>query len=431
MGKYFGTDGIRGIYGEKLTPNIAFLVGNALCQIKTNPKVVLGTDTRESKDILSLALSAGIINGGGSVINVKIIPTAGISFLSTGFDYGIIITASHNPPQFNGIKIFDNTGEKLSDQQEDQVEQFMNNSIYYSVSGKYIENESLKNKYIKHLTDSCKCNLKGLTVLLDASNGAGYKIAPLVMRKLGAKVVKISCSSNGKKINENCGCLHIDNLQRYMKKYKADIGFAFDGDADRVIAVDRDGCVFDGDKLLYILAKSLKSENKLYANSLVGTSQTNSGIVNALNRNNVNLIRTEVGDKYVIEAMEKMNLTLGGEQSGHIIIKEFAKTGDGILTAIKICENLISYNKSLKELFDAKLIPQININLPVLDKNKIIKNKNLKKFINEISKEIEPLGRILVRASGTEDIVRVMVEHANQEKAEEICMQICNFIKKI
>lgn len=433
MSNFFGTDGIRGEYGKILTTELAFTVGNALSQIKNNPRVVIGHDTRISGDVLTLALCTGIVQGGGTAINVKTIPTAGISYLTETekFDFGIIITASHNPPNYNGIKIFDSTGKKLSDNEEEFLEEFFTCHYASEKCGKYLETETLKKKYLEHIVSSSNIKFDGLKVCLDASNGAGFSLAPRVFEMLGAKVTKISCKNDGTKINHKCGSLHIENLVKKVLATKSDIGFAYDGDADRVIAVSEQGNVFDGDKLLYILANYMKQKGLLYANSVVGTSHTNSGLMSGLNRNKINLIRTDIGDKYVIEAMEKMNLTLGGEQSGHIIIKTHAQTGDGILTSVKICEILKNTNKSLEELFDAKLIPQINLNLEVKDRIKILNNENLKNLTTKIGNEISPTGRILIRASGTEEKIRIMIEHPNRNKAIYYANQIKSLIEKI
>lgn len=433
MTNFFGTDGIRGEYGKTLNAELAFKVGNALSQIKTNPNIVLGHDTRVSSDVLALSLSSGIMQGGGNVVNVKTIPTAGISFLTQneGFDYGIIITASHNPKHYNGIKVFANNGQKLLDNDEEFLENLFSNSYIANKCGKYVEKENLKMKYIDHLIKSVDTRFDNLKICLDASNGASYRIAPYVFEKLGASVCKVACKNNGEKINENCGSLHIENLIKNVKKTKSNIGFAFDGDADRVIAVDENDNIFDGDKLLYILAKDLNQQGKLYAHSVVGTSHTNSGIMVALNRNKINLIRTDIGDKYVIEAMEKMNLTLGGEQSGHIIIKNHAQTGDGILSALKICEIMQKTNQPLAQLFDAQLIPQTNLNIEVKDKIKVVNNEQLKNLTTDIANEIAPAGRVLVRASGTEEKIRVMVEHPSQESCDKYAESIKDLIKSI
>ncbi len=433
MANYFGTDGIRGEFGKTLTCGLAFAVGNALTQIKRNPNIVIGHDTRLSSDALSLSLSAGIVQGGGKVVSVGTIPTAGISFLTATekFDFGVMVTASHNPPAYNGIKIFDKTGKKLSDEQEEFLEEFFKSQQINEFCGNYAEKLNLQKKYFKHLVGAVSTNFDGLNICLDASNGSASFIAPKIFKKLSAKVHTFACGGDGRKINTNCGCLHVQNLQKKMKQTNADVGFAFDGDADRVIAVDKNLKIFDGDKLLYILAKEMKNQGTLYANSVVGTSHTNTGIMVGLNRNKINLIRTDIGDKYVIDAMDKMNLTLGGEQSGHIIIKTHAHTGDGILTALKICEIIKKSGKTLGQLFDAMELSQCNINIPVKDKIKVLNNEELKNLTNQIFCQIAPAGRILVRASGTEDIVRIMVEHPEKVVAETLANQIKNFIEKI
>ncbi len=433
MSNYFGTDGVRGEYGKNLNFDLAFAVGNSLTQIKKSPRVLIGHDTRVSADALTLAVAGGIVQGGGRVVLAGTIPTAGISFLTEHlkFDYGVIITASHNPPEYNGIKIFDSTGKKLSDGEEEFLEEFFESKNLCAKPGSFKTDKTLINQYISHLKHCIDLPLSGLSVCIDASNGAGFKVAPTVFASLGAKVHKLSCRDDGLKINTNCGSLHIENLIKKVLATGSDLGFAYDGDADRVIAVDCDGEVFDGDKLLYILAKDMKANGTLFANSVVGTSHTNSGIMVGLNRNKINLIRTDIGDKYVIEAMEKMNLTLGGEQSGHIIIRSYAQTGDGILTSLKICEIIKKTGKNLKQLFDAKLLSQCNINMEVKDKIKVINNENLTNMANKIANEISPSGRVLVRASGTEDKVRIMVEHPDCNMANFYANEIRDLISKI
>ena len=433
MGIYFGTDGIRGEYNKNITVDLAEKVGNALSQIKARPHILIGHDTRVSSDALSIALSTGAIKGGASVTNVGIIPTAGVSFLteSENFDFGVMITASHNPPNFNGIKIFSPDGQKLSEKEELYLEDYIISNYTADLCGKYKHSEQLSNKYISHLLSSAESKLNGLKVCIDASNGASFNIAPKVFKKLNAHVIKCSCTNDGSKINVGCGSLHIENLKQSVIKNHADVGFAFDGDADRVVAVSSSGEVFDGDKLLYILALNMQKKNQLNKCTIVGTSQTNSGLVASLLQHNINFIRADVGDKYVIEAMQKENLSLGGEQSGHIIIKPYAKTGDGVLAAIKICETIKQKNMTLDKLFDAKMIPQSNLDVKVVDKMKIINNKNLKNLIQKISNEIAPTGRVLVRASGTEDKIRIMIEHPCTDDAERYALQIKKQIEQI
>ena len=432
MGNFFGTDGIRGIFNQTLTPNIAKITGNALTQTKHNPKVIIGSDTRISSDILKCALAEGVMLGGGNVIDVGIVPTACISYLTSllNFDFGVMISASHNSPNYNGIKIFMSNGQKMNDNEESELESYFSNFYEATKFGCY-KQKDYSQKYVNFLLENAEVDLNDYTICLDCSNGASYKIAPKIFKKLGAKVYCTACKNCGEKINENCGSLHIENLQRLIKNKNADFGFAFDGDADRIIAVDKNGEIYDGDQILYILAKIMKKENTLYANTIVGTSHTNSGIMTALNKNKINLIRTDIGDKYVIDAMEKMNLSLGGEQSGHIILRDKLKTGDGILTAINLANAIVKEKSSLKELFDAQLLPQANMNVNVQDKMKVMNNEELRNLISSISNKIQPAGRVLVRASGTENKIRIMVEYTSLTKAKKYAKDIKNLVLKI
>ncbi len=434
MGIYFGTDGIRGIVNNDLTEQIAEMVGNALARKKKKAKILIGRDTRVSGSFLLVAIATGALKGGADVVDVGVLPTPAISFLvkNKKFDYGVVVSASHNPKEYNGIKIFNSEGKKLSEKEESELERFFACPQTYSSLkvGGFKSSPNLKNAYIKYLK-SISQNLNGLKVVLDCSNGASYFTAPKIFKSLGADVIKTACSNNGKKINENCGSTHIENLKNKVLKERADVGFAFDGDADRIIAVDEKGDVFDGDKILYILAVQLHEKGLLNGDTIVGTSHTNTGLLIALNKKKINLIRTDIGDKYVIEAMEKMNLSLGGEQSGHIIIKPFLPTGDGVLSALQIAGIMKTKNKSLSELFDAKLLPQINKNIVVEDKLKVLNNEKLSQSVLQISNEIAPVGRIFVRASGTEPKIRVMIEHPDEEKAKRYVVELEKIIKQI
>lgn len=434
MGIFFGTDGVRGIVNNDLTEQIAQMVGNALARKKKKAKILVGRDTRVSGSYLVAALATGAMKGGASVVDAGILPTAAISFLvkRKGFDYGVVISASHNPKEYNGIKIFDSLGRKLSEKEEGELERFFAcPQIYPSLKvGSYKTAPTYKNLYVNYLKSTAS-PLEGLRIVLDCSNGASYLVAPKIFRGLGASVVKTACSNSGKKINENCGSTHIENLRKKVVAEKADAGFAFDGDADRVIAVDETGKVLDGDQLLYILALHLNEKGLLNGKTVVGTSHTNTGLLIALNKKKINLIRTDVGDKYVIEAMEKMNLSLGGEQSGHIILKPYLPTGDGVLAAIQVASIMKSKGKKLSELFDAKLLVQKNKNIVVEDKLKVLNSEILSQKIFQISNEISPAGRVLVRASGTEPKIRLMIEHPDEQKAEAYIVELEKIIKQI
>ncbi len=435
MAIFFGTDGVRGIVNNDLTEQVAQMVGNSIARKKLNAKILVGRDTRESGSYLTCAFSTGALKGGAYVDDAGILPTAGISYLTKlkKYDYGVMISASHNPREYNGIKIFDHLGKKLNEKEEAELERYFGcPQIFSSLKvGKYQKLSSYKNLYINYLLSTVSCKLNSMKIVLDCANGASFQVAPTVFNKLGAKIVKSACSNNGKKINVNCGSTHIENLKQKVVSEKADVGFAFDGDADRIIAVDKSGEIFDGDKLLYVLAVYFYEKGRLNGDTVVGTSNTNSGILLSLNRKKINFIRTDVGDKYVIDAMDKMNLSLGGEQSGHIIMRNFLPTGDGVLSALQIASIMMEKGKSLAELFDAKLLVQLNKNIVVEDKLKVLNNETLSKKILQISNEIAPGGRILVRASGTEPKIRIMIEHSDECKAERYLSELESTIMKI
>lgn len=431
MGVYFGTDGIRGVVNNDLTFDVMYKCGNALTQIKDRPTVLIGRDTRNSGDLVALAVACGAIMGGAKVIDVGVAPTPGIAYLTKRLecDYGVVISASHNPPEFNGIKIFNKNGFKLQDSEEFEIEKhFIKTNIKdNSDIGSYSFSSSFVNCYVEYLV-GLGVNLEGLKVVIDASNGAGFSIAPKVFKMLGAKVFATNCKNNGEKINNNCGSLYPEMLKRNVLKFKADIGFAFDGDADRIVAIDRKGTIFDGDKIIYILSKYMK-ERKECINSVVGTSLTNMGIEKALNNIDIKLIRADVGDKYVLEQMLKQECVLGGEQSGHIMNLKYSTTGDGILTAV-ILTKILKECGELDKLFDVDMYPQYSINVIVSDKLRVINSEILS---NAIRNEQEKLnrGRILVRASGTEPKIRIMVECENLNHAKDIACRLENVVKKI
>lgn len=421
MRKYFGTDGIRGVVGEKITPKIAFDLGKALTLKKSRPNIIVGRDTRISGEALLHSFTSGVLSGGGNVYDLGITSTPSIAFLvkELSFDYGLMITASHNPPEHNGLKLFNNRGEKLSDNDERDIEQLFDKKVAL-FDGKYHKVKNLLNIYKKLLIGIT--DLSGMRIAIDCSNGAVSQIASEVLKKMGAEVFKTGISPNGKKINKNCGCLHIDHLKNFMKDKDVDAGFAFDGDADRCIAVDNNGNEIDGDKILYILAKY----SDIPSTVVVGTSQTNSVIEKEITKMGKTFIRADVGDKYVLEKLIKHNGVLGGEKAGHIIILNKNNSGDGLLTAIEICKTIKDTGKSLSELNDIKLYPQQIINLSVEDKN-IVENKELLSFIQELAQEC----RVNIRASGTEDLVRIMCEAKEQDDVNRYLSIILEKIKSI
>lgn len=401
--EYFGTDGIRGVAFKELTEDLAYSVGNALCQIKSTPKIIIGRDTRPSGIKIQKAVIEGMVFGGAEVYDVGVVPTSAISYLTKklNFDFGVVITASHNPKEYNGIKVFGKNGIKISDNEEIKIESKLKNNVSFD-GGKLLNLSAEVNSYEKFLKNASFNDLKGLKITLDCANGASYKIAPKIFKLLGADVTAISTKGD---INFKCGATNMNNLTENMGD--SNLAFAFDGDADRVLMLNKNKILLDGDKIIYILAlyKKLKGEN---ITKVVGTIMTNSKIEELLAENNITLIRTPVGDKYIIEEIQKNGEIIGGEQAGHIIIADKHITGDGILTAI----TLSSIYKEMPELIDKvaniKLYPQATEEIATknLKTKTILSNKEIVKVIEEAKQ----YGRVVVRPSGTEPKIRVMVE---------------------
>ncbi len=435
MGLFFGTDGLRGKVNEDLTFDVAYKIGNALSILRTNPKIVIGSDTRISNSFLTLGVASGAINGGANVIDIGVVPTAGIAYITKQLnaDYGVVISASHNSGEYNGIKVFNGEGYKLGDKEEEKIERcFIHEKTNdFPYIGKYTQDFNLIKIYKKFLIDSSENTFEGKTIVLDCAFGAAHRIAPDVFRYLGASVIAANCVDNGIDINNNCGALYPENLVKRVLRYKADIGFAFDGDADRLIAVNEKGQIIDGDLIIYALAKYFKSLGKLKSNTVVGTSHTNMAIEHGLKDIGIDVIRTDIGDKYVLAKLLEKNLSLGGEQSGHIILKDIATTGDGILTAIALTNMLINDNKKLSEVIDIELYPQVNKNILVEDKFRVINSEELANEVAYYNNQIQDKGRIMIRASGTEPKIRIMVESKDKDLNEKIASSLANVVKKI
>lgn len=435
MGLFFGTDGLRGKINEDLTLDVAFKIGNALSILKQNPTIIIGSDTRISNTYLTLGLASGAMSGGANVIDIGVVPTAGIAYITKELkaDYGVVISASHNSGEYNGIKVFNGDGYKLGDKEEERIERcFIHEKINsFPNIGTYTQNFNLVKIYKKFLINSSENRLDGMTVVLDCAFGAAHRIAPEVFRTLGANVIAANCVNDGLKINQNCGALYPENLIKRVFRYKADMGFAFDGDADRLIAVDENGRIIDGDMIIYALAKYFRKTRNLKADTVVGTSHTNMAVEECLNKEGIKLIRTDIGDKYVLAKLIEKNLSLGGEQSGHIILKDFATTGDGILSAIKVANMVINENKKLSETVDIELFPQTNKNVVVGDKFRIMNNEVLNKEIARYNAEFAGGGRIMLRASGTEPKIRVMVESKDKTLNEKIAKTLVDMVKSI
>ncbi|MBQ3116550.1 MAG: phosphoglucosamine mutase [Clostridia bacterium] len=435
MGLFFGTDGLRGKVNKDLTQDIAYKIGNALSILKENPTIIIGADTRISNSYLALSLASGAMSGGAYVIDAGVVPTAGVAYLTRRLkaDFGVVISASHNSGEYNGIKVFNSNGYKLSDKEEEGIERcFIKSKVNeFPHIGKYVQDFSLIKLYRDFLISCSENSLKGKTIVLDGAFGAAHRVAPEVFRKLGANVVAANCVDNGIKINENCGALYPETLKKRVFRYKADMGFAFDGDADRLIAVDEKGNIIDGDKIICGIAKYLKKLGKLNKNTAVGTSHTNMAIEEDLKNNGIDFIRTDIGDKYVLAKLVEKELSIGGEQSGHVILKDYATTGDGILTAIFVANMIINEKSSMSEVLSVKLYPQTNKNVIVEDKLRIMNSEELIKVITKYNAELDGKGRLMIRASGTEPKIRVMVESKDSEENDRIASAIVDTINKI
>lgn len=445
--KYFGTDGIRGEANIELTPELAMNLGFALgyyLMKKSNgktPKVILGTDTRVSGYMLRSSIFTGLTSMGVNIDFVGVLPTPGVAYLTkkSKADAGIMISASHNPAKDNGIKIFSSNGYKLPDSVEEELEELIDNAIklkkYRKAGdevGKFRYSEDDFYIYQDFLLSTVKNNFKGMKIILDAANGAAYRIAPRVFYELGAEIVAINNIPNGKNINVKCGSTDMKILQKVVLGYNADLGLAFDGDADRLLAVDHTGKIIDGDKIIAAVVKKLKSEDKLNKNTVVTTTMSNMGFEKHLKDNGIDLIRAQVGDRYVLEKMKENNLNIGGEQSGHIIFLDYNTTGDGILTALQLVDALKEQKKSLHDLVkDIEEYPQTMINIKVSNEKKRSwnENKDIIEFIDKKEKEMNGNGRVIVRPSGTEPLIRVMVEGNSMDMVTNIAKEIANLIE--
>ncbi|QCX34272.1 phosphoglucosamine mutase [Caloramator sp. E03] len=445
MSRMFGTDGVRGIANKDLTAELAYKLGRAGAYVLTEgahkPTIVVGMDTRISGDMLESALVAGICSVGAHAVCVGVVPTPAVAYLTRLYnaDAGVVISASHNPVEYNGIKFFNKDGYKLPDEVEDRIEDVIKNGLSQVPSpigedlGKREFKEGAARDYIEFLKGTIDVDFKGLKIALDCAEGASYYIAPKVFAELGAEVYVIHNNPNGKNINKNCGSTHIEELRNFTVREGCDIGFAFDGDADRCLAVDEKGNVVNGDFLMTICAKHLKEKGKLNKDTLVVTVMSNMGLDIACKREKINTVKTKVGDRYVLEEMLKGDYKLGGEQSGHIIFLEYNTTGDGILTALQVASIVKKENRAFSDIASIMHeLPQVLINAKVSnDKKNLYKNDEV--IISEIKKLEEALdgcGRVLIRPSGTEPLVRVMLEGENQKEIEKMALNLAHLIEE-
>lgn len=443
MGKLFGTDGIRGIANKDLTPELAYKVGRAGASILARGKkgkILLGKDTRASGDMLEAALTAGFCSMGIDVLQLGIIPTPAVAYLVRKYEAlaGVVISASHNPGEYNGIKFFNNQGLKLPDEVEDRIEDVITN--YKEIEarpikdeiGRVIIEENGAKDYKEYLKNTINIDLTGLTIALDTGNGALYKIAPELIKELNGQVILVNNTPDGMNINKKCGSTNPEVIQKLVLDNKADIGLSFDGDGDRIIAVDEKGNIIDGDHILAICGTYLKSKGKLKNDTIVGTVMTNIGLDIYSNENNINIVKTAVGDRYVLEEMLNCNYVIGGEQSGHIIFLEYNTTGDGLATGLHLLEVKLATQKSMSELNNLmKSYPQVLINARVDNqlKYKYLENEEIREEIDRIEKLFHGEGRVVIRPSGTEPLVRVMIEGKNQEEITKIAKDLANLIE--
>ena len=433
----FGTDGVRGVAGVDLTAELAFNLSTAAASVLADlgefaghrPTAIVGQDSRASGQYLEEAICRGLSSAGIDVYRVGILPTPAISFLvkDRGADLGVMISASHNPASDNGIKFFDRSGSKLADQIEAKIESVLGKTVESTNgAGKVIEDLDAKESYIQNLLKSLDGNLSGLKVVIDCANGAASFVAPDVLKRAGAEVIAISASPNGLNINDNCGSTHLENLIEAVKSQGADIGIAHDGDADRVLAIDEKGSVIDGDFILGILAQDMQLPTK----TVVGTVMTNLGLIKALEEKGIRFIATAVGDRYVLEEMLAGGHVLGGEQSGHIIMSKYANTGDGLLTALQLISKLKKSGKSASELASfMKRYPQVLINVSGVAKEKLASNQVIAKAVSDTQQRLEDKGRVLLRASGTEALIRVMIEAQDLSLAQELASELATLVK--
>jgi phosphoglucosamine mutase len=434
---------VRGVANKDLTAELAVDLAIAAAHILGEigafaghrPKAIVGQDSRASGDFLEAAVVAGLTSAGVDVYRVGVLPTPAISYLvkESGADLGVMISASHNPMPDNGIKFFARGGDKLADSVEAQIEAHLGEPWDRPTGkdvGRIINDDSAKQKYLSHLLATINTDLAGLKVVVDCANGAASFVAPLAYEKAGAKVTAISATPTGWNINENCGSTHLENLIAEVKKTGADLGIAHDGDADRCLLIDHQGQVIDGDYILMILANSLMSENKLNKKTVVGTVMSNLGFVNAMEADGVAVVKTAVGDRYVLENMLVNNYSLGGEQSGHVILREFSNTGDGLLTALQVMQVVAKSKKSLNELASKmQKYPQVLINVKDVKREKLAASNKISDYIADQEKTLGGNGRILVRASGTESLIRVMVEAKEMQTAQKIADSLAELVR--
>ena len=447
MARLFGTDGVRGVANEELTPLLAMQLGQAGATVLTKenehrPTIMVGCDTRISGDMLANALMAGICSVGANAVYVGVIPTPAVAYLTKKYkvEAGVVISASHNPVEFNGIKFFDGNGYKLPDSLEDEIEDLIRNGMQGvelptgSRVGKIKYRTDAREEYINHAIQSVPVNLSELKIVVDCAEGASYYTSVEALRELGANVVPIHNMPDGTNINANCGSTHMEELQARVVYEKAHVGLAFDGDADRLLAVDENGTIIDGDQIMAIVGTHMRDQGKLKMDTIVATVMSNLGFFKMGEREHLQMEQTKVGDRYVLERMREIGASLGGEQSGHVIFLDENTTGDGLLSALHLLEVMVDTGKPLSELAKVMTVmPQalVNAKVPNHKKEKYMEYPEIAGAIDELNRKFAGEGRVLIRPSGTEPKVRVMIEGKDQRMIEEEAHKLADLIQNI
>ena len=447
MARLFGTDGVRGVANEELTPLLAMQLGQAGATVLTKenehrPTIMVGCDTRISGDMLANALMAGICSVGANAVYVGVIPTPAVAYLTKKYkvEAGVVISASHNPVEFNGSKFFDGNGYKLPDSMEDEIEALIRNGMQGvefptgSRVGKIKYRTDAREEYINHAVQTVPVDLSGMKIVVDCAEGASYYTSVEALRELGATVVPIHNMPDGTNINANCGSTHMEELQARVVFEKADVGLAFDGDADRLLAVDENGEMVDGDQIMGIVGVHMRDQGKLKKDTIVATVMSNLGFFKMGEREHLNMEQTKVGDRYVLERMREIGASLGGEQSGHIIFLDENTTGDGLLSALHLLQVMVDTKKPLSELAKVMTVmPQalINAKVPNHKKDRYMEYPEIAGAIEELDRKFAGEGRVLIRPSGTEPKVRVMIEGKDQKMIEEEARKLADLIQNI
>ncbi len=445
MGRLFGTDGVRGRANDALTAELALQLSVAAAHVLAEvgefaghkPRAVVGRDPRASGEFLEAAVVAGLASAGVDVLRLGIVPTPGVAYLTgaLGVDFGVMLSASHNPMPDNGIKFFARGGSKLDDALEDAIESRMREPWARPTGagvGRVTEDGSRVEDYIAHLVNSLgkPVSLEGLKVVVDCANGAAYVAAPAALEAQGAEVVRIHATPDGININENCGSTHMDSLRAAVLAERADLGVALDGDADRCLAVDAEGRIVDGDQILAILALAMREGGRLKNDTVVATVMSNLGFHHTMRDAGIAVQTTAVGDRYVLEALRAGNLSLGGEQSGHLVFLDHATTGDGLLTGLALMARMAATGASLAELVGVvQKLPQILINVPVVDRTAVAGSAEVAEAVRAVEAELGDTGRVLLRPSGTEQLVRVMVEAPTAEETDAVCERLVAIVE--